>query len=104
MISRADLEAMGVEYVSGSADGRRQGYFRKIPRTRQAPSIRQCQHRLKFAETAYETFGARGVVKTQDDRRIPKNATIIADKLQGTGQPRKVLSQREKLIRLILER
>ncbi len=98
------LKTLGIEWVSGSADGRRQGYFRKIPRTRVEPTIRQAEHRLIFAETAYETFGKRGVVMTQDDRQIPKNATIIANKIKGTGQSTKVLSQREKLIRLILER
>lgn len=103
MISREDLEAMGVEYVSGSADGRRQGYFRKIPRTRKEPSIRQCEHRLVFTETANETFGARGVVKTPDNRQISSNAAKIGDKLRGTGQPRREPSMQEKLIRLILE-
>lgn len=103
MISYEELKALGVEWVNPSANGLRQGYFRKIPRTRHDPTIRQIEHRLKFAKTAYETYGQSGVVKTPDDRQIPKNAEIIAKKLRGTGQPRKVLSMKEKLLKLIIK-
>lgn len=102
MISLEILKELGVEWVRPSTDGNRPGYYRKIPRTRRDPSIRQLEHRLRFAEIAYETFGERGVIETPDDRQIPRNAEIIGRELRGTGQPRGEQSQREKLIRLIL--
>lgn len=104
MLTHEELKALGVEWVNPSADGRRPGYFRKVPRTRVEPTIRQAEHRLKFAQTAYNTFGTRGVTQTTDSREIPANAQIIANGLAGTGQPRRVISTREKLIRLILEK
>lgn len=103
MILHEELKALGVEWVNPSMNGRRPGYFRKVPRTRVKPTVKQAKHRLLFAKTAYNTFGSRGVVKTQDDRQIPKNAAIIANKLQGTGQPRREPSLQEKLVKLILE-
>lgn len=102
MISSEMLKGLGVEWVRPSEGGNRPGYFRKIARTRRDPSVRQLEHRLKFAETAYGTFGERGVIITSDDRQISKNAGIIGKKLMGTARPKDVLSQREKLIRLIL--
>ncbi len=101
MITHEELKALGVEWVNTSADGRRPGYFRKVPRTRVEPTVRQAEHRLKFSQTAYNTFGIRGVTKTTDNREIPANARTIADRLHGSGQIRRALSPREKLIKLI---
>lgn len=103
MISHEELKALGVEWVNPSTDGRRPGYFRKIPRTRQEPSIRQAEHRLLFSQTAHKTFGERGVIRTPDDRQIPQNANIIANKLQGSGRPEPKPTMTQKLFRLILE-
>lgn len=95
------LEEIGLEWVSSTE--RRKGYFRRIPRTRADPSIKQAQHRLKFSEIAYETFMTKGVFQTQDNREIPANAQIIANKLKGTGQPKRIPSLQERLLRLLLE-
>lgn len=103
MLSYEALRAIGIEWVNPSADGRRAGYYRRIARTREEPTVRQAEHRLIFAEAAYNTFMTKGVTKTQDNREIPTNAKIIGNKLQGTGQPRRVLSFRAKLLKLILE-
>lgn len=104
MITSEILKGLNVEWVKPSRDGNRPGYYRKIPTTRRDPTVRQLEHRLKFSEIAYGTFGDRGVVKTTDNRQIPRNAALIGRELMGTSQPRKALSQRERLMRLLLKR
>ncbi len=74
----------GIEYVSPEKSGRRTGYFRKRPCTRECPTLKQALHRLKFSSTAAETYGSTGTVLIEDDRRISLSAKLLGDKLKRT--------------------
>lgn len=103
MISYDALRALGIEWVEPSSDGRRPGYYRRIPMTRNDPTPAQAQHRLRFSQVAYNTYGTRGTDETLDRRQIPANAAVIGDELRGTGSPKPELSVKEKLLLLILK-
>lgn len=103
MISSAELEALGVEFVEPSSDGRRPGYYRRIPKTRSEPTLAQAQHRLKFSRVSHSLYGTRGSVETLDRREVPINASRIGEELKGSGQPKEVFTPEQKLLKLILQ-
>lgn len=78
------LSDLQLEWVKPGRDGRK-GYFRKIPYTRERPSVAQAHARLRFSQVATSTFGVRGVVNTVDGRAIPMNAGLIAEKTVGSN-------------------
>ncbi len=102
MISREILKELNIEWVSPSADGRRQGYFRRISENRSQPTYLQARHRLLFSELSYSGFGQKGIEVQQDGRALPIHAANLGRNLKGTGRPKPKPSLEEKLLRLLI--
>lgn len=80
-----------LEYTRPSSRGKK-GYWGRIPRWRQYPSIAQAQARLTFSEINFSLFGTRGTVERSDGTCIGL-VNHLAGKLMRS---RRIVSEEEK--------
>lgn len=69
-----------MQWVKGSK-GRR-GYWRVKPYTYLDPTVNQLKTMIAFAETAYQSFGTKGL-RIRDNKLLNSTATMIHDALKG---------------------
>lgn len=77
------FEYDGYEWVAPEASGRRGGYWRKIPDTREHPTYGQVAHRLAFSEAAVSTKGLYGTEPTSDGRQFSRSAIALGEMLRS---------------------
>ncbi len=80
-----EIEKEGIEWVSAEESGRREGYWRKIPVTRENPTQDQLDHRSRFAQAAKATAGITGTVESPDGRDVPLSAVVLGDNLRSVS-------------------
>ena len=83
-------------------NGPKRKFFRIRPYTYDFPTKKQLEHRLKFAEEAFNRFGTKGTVKLPDGREINKVVYELGQVLKKPKEPKPILTD-EQLLR-ILER
>lgn len=79
-----------LEYTRPSSRGKK-GYWGRIPRWRQYPSIAQAQARLTFSEINFSLFGTKGTVERPDGTRIGLVNFIAGEQMRS----RKIVSEGE---------
>lgn len=100
-----DPEAVGLlQHVQGS--WRNRDFYRVIPYTNVKPKPGQVRSRLLFSETAYNTFGQRGLrAHPEEPRPLPVAAVAVKARMKGVvlvrRSPTETLAQLLRLKKLL---
>jgi len=76
-----------IEHVRGSH--RQRGYFRRKAGTRDAPTLSQALHRLRFSQVATNNYGETGTTLLPDGRVVSNSALLLGDEIRGSPEDKK---------------
>lgn len=72
-----------LEWVNRPLRSGASGYYRRVPGSRESPSVPQAEARLAFSEIATGTHRMRGITETWDHREISRNADQIGNEMRN---------------------
>lgn len=80
-----------------------EGYWRRVARTRAAPTKAQAEARLRFSQLSNGAYPFKGTITTEDGRRIPALCDYLAKETEGFKYKREPEpTMREKMVKLLL--